>query len=248
MNTQLTTQTKVVTQCVNKTIADDFVRRYQSSTKNALENILCMGEAVNEIYQKVKSKELDNSDLEYFCQSVHLDPKGSTFRKYKAIGQNASRFRQHLEKLPSTFSVLYEMATLDADDFERYISKTTLSKSITLEQFKKIINQTTKLKKAHLYVQPAIKTPRLSVAKALHKINRIEIVVIRDLHESEFNTVIDTLIDFRNKGWINFADPEITQFGNDRDCDDVTNEKGDIDDDEKYFTALAELDARELRV
>ena len=59
MNSQLTTQTKVVTQCVNKTIADDFVRRYQSSTRNALENILCMGEAVNEIYQKVKSKELE---------------------------------------------------------------------------------------------------------------------------------------------------------------------------------------------
>ena len=243
MNSQLATQSKAVTQCINQSIADDYIRRYQSSTKNALENILCMGEAVNEIYQKVKSKELDNSDLEYFCQSVHLDPKGSTFRKYKAIGENASRFRQHLEKLPSTFSVLYEMATLDADDIERYISKTTLSKSITLEQFKRIVNQTTKLKKGHLYVQPAIKTPRLSVAKALHKINRIEIVVVRDLDESDFDEVVNTLTEFRNKGWINFEDPDITQYGNDRE-----EELEVIDDDEKYFKIHAKQDARDLRM
>ena len=63
MNSQLTTQSKAAVQCINKKIADNYIRRYQSSTKNALENILCMGEAVNEIYQKVKSKELDNSDL-----------------------------------------------------------------------------------------------------------------------------------------------------------------------------------------
>ena len=174
MNAQLTTQSKVVTQCVNKTIADDFIRRYQSSTKNALENILCMGEAVNEIYQKTKVGELDKSDLEYFCQSVHLDPKGSTFRKYKAIGENASLFRLHLDKLPSTFSVLYEMSTLEQDDFERYVARSTLSKDITLKQFKKIVNQTTKLKRANLYVQPAIKTPRLSIARALRKANLLK--------------------------------------------------------------------------
>ena len=62
MNSQLATQSKAVTQCINQSIADDYIRRYQSSTKNALEYILCMGEAVYEIYQKVKSKELDNSD------------------------------------------------------------------------------------------------------------------------------------------------------------------------------------------
>lgn len=246
MNTQLTTQSKAVTQCVNKSIADEFIRRYQSSTKNALENILCMGEAVFEIYQRVKSKELDQSDLEYFCQSVHLDPKGSTFRKYKAIGENANRFRQHLEKLPSTFSVLYEMATLDADDFERLISGFSLSKSTTLEELKKITSKTANLKKNHLFVKPVLKVARLPIAKTIRKINRIEIVVIRDLDESDFNTVVDTLADFRDKGWINFADPEITSFGNDREDDDLDQV---VDDDtEKYFTTLAEQDARELRM
>ncbi len=56
----------------NKSIADEYVRRYQQSTKNAIEGILNMGEAVYEIYTKFKSKELSDSDLEYFCKSVHL--------------------------------------------------------------------------------------------------------------------------------------------------------------------------------
>lgn len=243
MNTQLTTQTRVVTQCVNKSIADAYVHRYQSSTKNALENILCMGEAVNEIYQKTKSGELDKSDLEYFCQSVHLDPKGSTFRKYKAIGENASLFRLHLDKLPSTFSVLYEMSTLEQDDFERYVSRSTFSKELTLEQFKKIVNQTTKLKRSNLYVQPVIKTPRLSIARALRKANLFEIFVVRDLEESEFDQVVDALTEFKNNGWINFEIPEITQYENKSE----ENLKI-IDDDEKYFKILADQDTLEMRM
>ena len=34
----------------NKGITDEYVRRYQQSTKNAIEGILNMGEAVYEIY------------------------------------------------------------------------------------------------------------------------------------------------------------------------------------------------------
>jgi len=42
----------------NKSIADEYVRRYQQSTKNAIEGILNMGEAVYEIYAKFKTGEI----------------------------------------------------------------------------------------------------------------------------------------------------------------------------------------------
>jgi len=106
----------------NKSIADEYVRRYQQSTKNAIEGILNMGEAVYEIYAKFKTGEIPEDALEYFCKSVNLDSKGSSFRKYKAIGRNADKFRLYMDKLPSSFSVLYEMATLDADEGEKYFS------------------------------------------------------------------------------------------------------------------------------
>ena len=54
----------------NKSIADEYVRRYQQSTKNAIEGILNMGEAVYEIYAKFKTGEIPEDALEYFCKSV----------------------------------------------------------------------------------------------------------------------------------------------------------------------------------
>ena len=235
MNSQLTTQSKAVTKCVNKTITDEFVRRYQSSTKNALENILCMGEAVNEIYKKVKSKELDQSDLEYFCQSVHLDPKGSTFRKYKAIGENASRFREVLEKLPPTFSVLYEIATLDADDFELFTKNTTLSKSTTLEEFKQIVRRS---HQTHL-VQNCYPSKKVisNTVKQIQAIeNHFEFTVFRNIKKSQLNEILNTLNYFKEKGWIRFEEPQIT------------TSIDDSDDDEKYFKVLADQDACEIRM
>ena len=227
----------------NQGIADEYVRRYQQSTKNAIEGILNMGEAVYEIYTKFKSKELSDSDFEYFCKSVNLDSKGSSFRKYKAIGRNADKFRLYMDKLPSSFSVLYEMATLDADDFERYVVRTSFSKEITLEHLKKMMNKSSVLTKNKLLNPPSLRSKPLTLSRVINKINRFEISIVRDLPQSDFDRVVQVLSDYRNKGWIRFEDPEITEsLYEESDCGDV------VDDSEKYFTALLEKDIRELRV
>ena len=235
MNSQLATQSKAVTQCINQSIADDYIRRYQSSTKNALENILCMGEAVNEIYQKVKSKELDNSDLEYFCQSVHLDPKGSTFRKYKAIGENASRFRAVVEKLPPTFSVMYELATLEADDFELFTKNTTISKNTTLEEFKQMLHRA-KSFNSNLHSSPSKQVMRKAAQQVQAKTNHFEFTAQLSIKKSELDEIKNVLNRFKRNGWIRYEEPAITRYEN------------DFDDDEKYFTSLAKQDALEMRV
>jgi len=226
----------------NKNIADEYVRRYQQSTKNAIEGILNMGEAVYEIYAKFKSKELSEDDLEYFCKSVNLDSKGSSFRKYKAIGRNADKFRLYMDKLPSSFSVLYEMATLDADDFERYVVRTSFSKEITLEHLKKMMNKSSVLAKNKLLNPPSLRSKPLALSRVINKINRFEISIVRDLPKSDFDRVVDTLSDYRNKGWIRFEDPEITESLN-----EVSDSCDEVVDGEKYFTTLREQDIRELR-
>jgi hypothetical protein len=246
MKNSLVTPKKQLTTCTNQSIADEFIKRYRVHTQSALENVLCMGEAVFEIYQQVKSGELDKSDLEYFCHTVHLDPKSSTFRKYKAIGENAPRFRQVIDKLPSSFSVLYEMTTLDAEDFEHYVIQFTFDKRLTLEQFKKIINKSHRIKKSNLFTPCALKTPRLQVAKYLQEINLFEITIVRDLHRKDFDEIIDTLTDYKNKGWIKFEIPTVTQYGSDSNTPSETEDE--IDDDMKYFQSLADFDAREMRV
>lgn len=208
MDLQIASQTGTEIQCVNKSIADDFIRRYQSSTKNALENILCMGEAVNEIYQKTKSGELDKSDLEYFCQSVHLDPKSSTFRKYKAIGENSSRFREILEKLPPTFSVLYEMATLSSDDFENFTKNTVLSKSTTLEEFKQLVRKA-QVKSPALIPQSTNSRPVQRVKQVDVKENYFEFTASPDIQKWQLDEIVNTLNYYSEKKWIQFEKPQI---------------------------------------
>ena len=221
----------------SKTIIEENIRRYQSSTKNALENILCMGEAVNEIYQKVKSKELDNSDLEYFCKSVHLDSKGSTFRKYKAIGQNANHFRQCLDRLPATFSVLYEMATLSGDEFERFMSKITLSKNITLEQFKKIAMKSIVLTKNKMFNPPIIKSSRHNMAKIIKETNRFSVSLVRNVPKSKYDDFVEFLTNYRNDGWLHFDDPMIASY---------LNELGEEEFNQKLLHAQMSGDYSEL--
>ena len=226
----------------NKSIADEYVRRYQQSTKNAIEGILNMGEAVYEIYTKFKSKELSDSDLEYFCRSVNLDSKGSTFRKYKAIGRNAEKFRLYMDKLPSSFSVLYEMATLDPDDFEKHVVKCRFSKGITLEMFKSMLSKSSAIARNKLFNPPTMMAKPLAVSRVIEKINRFEISIVRDLPKSDFDQIVSALTNYRNKGWIRFEDPAITEslFEDAVDSELVGN-------DEKYFTTLREQDIREMR-
>lgn len=226
----------------NKSIADEYVRRYQQSTKNAIEGILNMGEAVHEIYTKFKSKELSEDDLKYFCKSVNLDSKGSSFRKYKAIGRNADKFRLYMDKLPSSFSVLYEMATLDADDFEKYVVKSGFSKGITLEMFKSMLSKSSAIARNKLLNPPTLMAKPLALSRVIEKINRFEISIVRDLPKSDFDQIVSALTNYRNKGWIRFEDPVITEslFEDAVDSELVGN-------DEKYFTTLREQDIREMR-
>lgn len=195
---------------VNKNEVDGFIRRYQISTKNAVESILNMGEAVFEVYTRAKSKELSEGDLKYFCDSVNLGPKSSSFRKYKAIGQNANRFREHMERLPSTFSVLYEMATLSGDDFERFMSKGNLSKNITLEQFKKMVAKSTVLTRNKMFNPPILKYSHKSVAQVIKESNKFTVSLVRNVPESKFDEFVDILTKYRNDGWLQFDEPIIT--------------------------------------
>lgn len=210
----------------NQTVIESFIYKYQNSTKNAVESILNMGEAVFEIYTKAKAKELTEEDLDFFCKSVNLDLKSSTFRKYKSIGQNANRFRVVMDKLPATFSVLYEMATLSGDDFERLVMNKSYSKSISLDQFKKMMQKSTVLTGNKMINRPILYFSPKTVAKVIQKINRFNISIMRDVPQEKFEEIVDVITSYRNNGWLQFEDPEIIEYGASRD-DDLT-ESGQI--------------------
>ena len=225
--TLLQKQQSLITKCKNKTVTDEFIQRYQQSTKNAIEQILKMGEIVLEVYELSKDEILNEHDLNYFCMNVGIDEKGSTFRKYKAIGENADRFREHLDKLPSAFSTLYEIATLDAITFEKIFINGENCQGLTLKQVKQLANINSPVLSMNKTIQSKPVTfTSAQIAKTVNKINRFAIYVSASLKESEMNYVVQVLEDLQSKRMITFDVPDICQYEND---DDDTIDYEDIE-------------------
>jgi hypothetical protein len=219
--TALEKQQLVIQKCKNKIATDQFIEQYRQSTKGAIEQILNMGTAVKDIYEKYKANELNKYDLNYFCMSVGINQKSSTFRKYEAIGKNADRFLQHMDKMPSAFSVLYEIATLDADTFEKVIIKNEFGRNLTLKQIRMLSNKPCAVPNKNKNSQSPIYYPPSQIAKYLNQINRFAIHISTSLTETELNSVIQVLDDLQKNGKIRYEMPTATQFVNDEYVEDL---------------------------
>jgi hypothetical protein len=216
-------QQLIIQKCKDKTQTDQFIEKYQKSTKSAIEQILLMGESVNAINERCKQGLLNQYDLNYFCMSVGISQKSSTFRKYDAIGKNSDKFRQHMNKLPSAFSVLYEIATLDAETFERIIINSTNINGLTLKQVRQLANKTSVAKKTSVpnknspFSNLPNHVPRNQIAKVMKSINRFVIYISSTAKETELDAIVKTFDELQKKGLLRFEMPEITQFENNDD-------------------------------
>lgn len=128
----------VSTRCKNKSLMDQLISEYQSSTKSAVENILTMCKAVKEIDEKRKANLINDFDVMYFGATVNLDPKSPTYRKYRQIGAYADRFQKYIDFLPSAYTVLFQITTLEPEKFEQLIESNQITPSLSLEQLKKL--------------------------------------------------------------------------------------------------------------
>jgi hypothetical protein len=97
--------------------------------------------------EKQQSGELDKSDMKYFCFSVGLKREGSTFRKFEQIGKHSETFWKYIDKLPDSYTVLYEITTLDPNRFEELMSNNQITSYVTLKDIKKLGNKLSKSSK-----------------------------------------------------------------------------------------------------
>ena len=148
MSKNITGNQKMATisaKCTEKKLMDDLIEVYQSSTKSAVENILNMCIAVKEVDEKYKAKLINYFDIAYFCATVQLDQKSPTYRKYRKIGEHANRFIKYMDLLPSAYTVLFKIATLDAEKFEALIESNKITPCLSLEKLKQLTNSSTKI-------------------------------------------------------------------------------------------------------
>ena len=146
LSNQLQLQT-YQTNCKNLTVVNEYITYYQQYTRNTVENILKLSSLIVEMKEKEKSGELDKTDMKYFCFSVGLKRDGSTFRKFEQIGKHSETFWKYVDKLPDSYTVLYEITTLDSDRFEDLMSNNQITSYVTLKDIKQLGNKVSNLTK-----------------------------------------------------------------------------------------------------
>jgi len=129
--------------CKELAMMDSLIEKFQDSTKSAVENILKMCRSVKEIDDKRKAKLINDFDVMYFCGKVSLDPKSPTYRKYRQIGAHAEQFEKYIDQLPSAYTVLFHITTLEPELFEQLIESEQITPSLSLEQLKQILSPKT---------------------------------------------------------------------------------------------------------
>ena len=130
---------------------------------------------------------------------------------------------------------MYELATLEADDFELFTKNTTISKNTTLEEFKQMLHRA-KSFNSNLHSLPSKQVMRKAAQQVQAETNYFEFTVISSIKKSNLDEILNMLNRYKSQGWIHFEEPQIL------------SSVDDTDDDEKYFKILAKQDARDLRM
>jgi hypothetical protein len=72
-----------------------------------------------------------------------------------------------------------------------------------------------------LYNPTALSVSPQSVSKVIKVINQFSIHIVRDLNKSDFDSIVEQLTFYRNKGWIRFDAPLIEEFIDDEVAEDL---------------------------
>ena len=74
-----------------------------------------------------------------FCQEVGIEHNGPTFRKLRKIGQQSARFLPVIDRVPNSWTTVYELAKLDHDQFTSIVEAEALTATSTMKELKAFI-------------------------------------------------------------------------------------------------------------
>lgn len=208
--------------CKNLTVVNDYISYYQQYTRNTVENILKLSSMITEMKEKEKSGELDKTDMNYFCFSVGLKREGSTFRKFEQIGKHSETFWKYIDKLPDSYTVLYEITTLDPDRFEELMSKNQITSYVTLKDIKQLGNKVSNITKNKDELSFNVKFDLKSfskdevkkfgtVIKYLYQISQKNIIEFNVPKDQIGKFGLGSSWDYENKCWIEGKNKKIVQ-------------------------------------
>lgn len=112
-----------------------YIDQYNSFARKTAESIIQLARTLIEA-----KNNLDPIEFETFTKKVNVDVNSSTYKKLMVIGNKASRFDADLEKLPQTWTTIYRLAKIDADQYELLSSNNVITPFMTAKDITNKIN------------------------------------------------------------------------------------------------------------
>lgn len=116
-------------------IVQRYVSDYMLHYSTCADAILCLAETCHEAKEK-----LTKPEFKQFVKEVRLDSSKATLSKYLKIGSASARFRKIEDRLPSTWTVLYNLACLDLNDFNKVMP--IISSDMTAKNIREVLGTT----------------------------------------------------------------------------------------------------------
>src|SRR5262245_31934793 len=110
-----------------------LVERWQRGRAKTIEGVLEQATAL------WAAHELGKGALKQFCEDIDLDQNSATFRKWKLIGEKASRFQPFMNRMPGNWTTVYQLARLKPQDFDKVASSGSFSPEMTWEDIAEIV-------------------------------------------------------------------------------------------------------------
>jgi hypothetical protein len=126
------------TDIVNSKVIN-LVERYRFFAQASAQNVIQLATTLAEA-----NRELSEAELTAFCKEVGIKQKSSTYRKLTHIGLNAARFETHLDRMPTAWTTVYDLAKLSEQDFEKVATNDDFSPTMTAKSITEIVGPTQK--------------------------------------------------------------------------------------------------------
>jgi hypothetical protein len=181
---------------------EQYTQQFLSLAKTSTENTVAMCEVLHKAKQAFKEKDTKNVLFTELCKSIGYD-KGAndpTIKKFLRIGESAERFRPYLDRLPNSWTTLYEITQLDEELFNQAIEEGAINIKMLGKEVRSLkqINQTTEKlttlpeKKLSIEILLSADTNKVTLENLLKELEALKLNFKFEMHTDSFaKTVLD---------------------------------------------------------
>lgn len=113
---------------------NEYIRRFNEFRNKTAESHIKMGSVVCAAHTNLSDVQFDR-----FCKYIGFDSKSSTIRKFMKIGKQAELLSKFLDKLPSSWTSLYQLVQLDSAILESALVDGTITHDISGTSIQKLV-------------------------------------------------------------------------------------------------------------